>query len=92
MNSKILFSVMVLAASTPLQMASANDDGKALHDTKCLGCHDSHAYTRKDRTVKSLSALSKRVTICTKQAAKADWNDKQIQSVVDYLNTQYYKF
>jgi cytochrome c5 len=29
-------------------------EGKRLHDAKCIGCHDSGVYTRKDRTVRSL--------------------------------------
>lgn len=92
MKKKFLFLLLTLATTTPLQISHAKDMGKALHDTKCLGCHDSEAYTRKERTVKSLNGLSKRVNICTKQAAKANWDKGQIDSVVEFLNTRYYKF
>ena len=81
-----LFSLFTLQASY------ASETPKSLHDSKCLGCHDSEAYTRKDHTVKSLSGLSQRVQICTKQAAKADWSNKQMDSVTEFLNTNYYKF
>lgn len=92
MKKKFLFLLLTLTAFTPLQIAHAKDTGKALHDTKCLACHDSEAYTRKERIVKSLNGLSKRVTVCTKQAAKANWDKNQIDSVVEFLNTRYYKF
>lgn len=92
MKTKFLFLIITLTTTAPLQITYAKEMGKALHDTKCLGCHDSEAYTRKERIVKSLSALSKRVEICSKQAAKANWDGKQIESVVDYLDTSYYKF
>ena len=83
-----LFSIFTLQVNH----ASASEPAKSLHDSKCLGCHDSEAYTRKDHTVKSLSNLSQRVRVCTKQAAKADWTNKQMDSVTEYLNTTYYKF
>ena len=92
MKKKFLFLILTLAAFSPLQISYAKEMGKLLHDTKCLGCHDSDAYTRKERIVKSLSDLSRRVKICTKQAAKADWDNSQIESVVNYLDTSYYKF
>jgi len=92
MNKNLLFPLLILVASSQLQVVYAKETGKTLHDSKCLGCHDSEAYTRKDRIIKSLPALSQRVRICTKNAAKADWNDAQINSVVEYLDTRYYNF
>lgn len=92
MKNIILILLLAITSTLPLQAANAMETGKSLHDSKCLGCHDSEAYTRKDKIVKSLPALSQRVTVCTKQAAKADWNNSQIDSVVEYLNSRYYKF
>ena len=92
MTKKILFLFLTVSAFSHLQSLNAKEMGKPLHDTKCLACHDSEAYTRKDKIVKSLSSLSKRVRVCTKQAAKADWDDSQINSIVKFLNTSYYKF
>lgn len=84
----VIFALFVLL---PLN-ANAKKSAPELHESKCLGCHDSEAYTRKDHTVKSLSQLSKRVEICSKNAAKANWSKTQMQSVTEFLNTRYYKF
>ena len=94
MKNKLLLASLSLTLFSifTLQVSYASESAKNLHESKCLGCHDSEAYTRKDHTVKSLSNLSQRVKVCTKQAAKANWTNKQMDSVTEYLNTKYYKF
>jgi len=92
LKKKLLLVSLSLFSIFTLQVSYASESAKSLHDSKCLGCHDSEAYTRKDHIVKSLSNLSQRVKVCTKQAAKANWTNKQMDSVTEYLNTNYYKF
>jgi len=92
MKNKLIFSLLTIVTLLPLQIVNAKETGESLHETKCLGCHDSYAYTRKEKTVKSLESLSKRVKICAGQAAKANWNSTQINSVTSYLNNHFYKF
>ena len=70
----------------------AHHQGKNLHDQKCTNCHKDDVYSRKDRTVKNLSALKNQVNNCMKGAAKAEWTQPQTTSVVEYLNDRYYKF
>jgi len=74
----------------------ANDakhhQGKELHAKKCTSCHSDSVYSRKDRMVKTMSALEHQVNNCMKNAAKANWTPKQTSSVVSFLNTRYYKF
>lgn len=65
--------------------------GQALHDANCLKCHDSAVYTRGDRRVGSLAGLRKQVIRC-EQSLGLTWFDEQIDDVVHYLNTNYYKF
>lgn len=76
--------------------ANASDEehhaGKALHDEKCSTCHTDSVYTRKDKMVKTMSALEHQVNNCMKGAAKADWTKPQTTSVVEFLNDKYYKF
>jgi len=90
---KKLLCFVLLALS---MNAAANDEkfhqGKSLHDQKCNSCHQSEVYTRKDRNVKSMSALENQVSNCMKGAAKAEWTGPQTTSVIDYLNERYYKF
>ena len=69
-----------------------SESGEALHNKKCLTCHDNKVYTRKDRRVTSMPALTSQVNNCMKNAANANWTPKQTNSVVSFLNTRYYKF
>lgn len=71
--------------------------GKDLHDANCLSCHASLMggnpnliYTRSDRRVNSISALRSQVTRC-KTTVGVPWPEDQIEEVVEYLNTNFYK-
>ncbi len=83
-----LGSFMLIEASA---LAGENDIGKKLHESNCVKCHDTSVYTRKNKQTSSLAALKTRVSGCYKVAG-ANWTDKQLDSVVDYLNTSFYKF
>ena len=78
--------------------ATALAQGKQLHDNNCMQCHASltdgkpnSLYTRDKRGVKSLEGLHKRVANCA-IAAGVNWTPDQQKQVVDYLNSQFYKF
>lgn len=78
--------------------ATALAQGKQLHDNNCMQCHSSltsgqpnSLYTRADRGVKSLEGLNKRVANCA-IAADVNWTPDQQKQVVEYLNSQFYKF
>lgn len=89
--------VFILLSFTISNLAFAQEDpvlahGKKLHDDKCNACHTDSVYTREDRRVKSMNALSNQVNNCMKGPAKADWTVSETNSVIEYLNTRYYKF
>ena len=91
---KILIAVISLGLSST---AFAYEDpvlahGEKLHDDKCTNCHSSSVYTREDRRVKTLAALENQVSNCMKGPAKADWTVSETNSVIEYLNTRFYKF
>jgi mono/diheme cytochrome c family protein len=65
--------------------------GKKLHDAHCMSCHNTSVYTRKDRQIKSLSALGEQLNECT-HAAQVTLTDADQQNVIKYLNDQFYKF
>lgn len=78
--------------------ATALAQGKQLHDANCMQCHASltggqpnSIYSRADRGVKMLDGLEKRVANCA-IAADVNWTAAQQKQVVDYLNSQFYKF
>ncbi len=67
-------------------------NGEALHNKKCLTCHDDNVYSRKDRVIKSMPSLVNQVNNCMKNAAKAQWTPVETDSVITFLNKRYYKF
>jgi hypothetical protein len=66
-------------------------DGKRLHDAKCMGCHDTGIYTRKDRIVRSLDALKQQFESCSHMAGK-EFSAVETQNIIKYLNDQFYQF
>jgi hypothetical protein len=83
----ILLMPSAYAASLPGDSA----DGKRLHDTNCMGCHDTSVFTRKDRLVQSLDALKKQLASCT-HMAKKEFSASETQDLLKYLNDQFYHF
>jgi cytochrome c553 len=63
-----------------------------LHSEKCMSCHKTDVYTRKDRRVTTLPALKNQVENCMKGPAEANWSKTETDAVVDYLNQKFYKF
>jgi mono/diheme cytochrome c family protein len=71
--------------------------GKDLHDANCMSCHASlmggnpnKIYTRSDRRVNTIEGLRGQVNRC-KTTVGVPWPEDQIQDVVEYLNSTYYK-
>jgi len=65
--------------------------GEEAHNKYCHKCHTDEVYTREDHFVKSLDALKKQVVRC-KDANNIPWFDEDVDAVVQFLNTKYYKF
>lgn len=98
MNIKLTLSVtafFLYASQTALAANPAH--GKDLHDANCQSCHSSlmggnpdTIYTRADRRVSSIGGLKNQVTRC-KTTVGVSWPDDQVEDVVEYLNTTFYK-
>jgi mono/diheme cytochrome c family protein len=88
MKRLILLGVMV--AASPAVVADAAR-GKTLHDEHCMKCHDTGVYSRDNRFIKNSEALAKQVQRC-QLSAGAQWFDEDVNDVVEYLNTTFYKF
>jgi len=73
--------------------------GKQLHDENCISCHTTRTknadpntlYTRENRKVNNLNGLQAQVERCV-TVLNVEWFDDEIDSVVNYLNTDFYKF
>ena len=90
---RTLFTLVVFAVGISAHAALPGDSaqGKRLHDANCMGCHDTGVYARKDRRIQSVDGLHKQLNDCS-HAAKIKFVVDEQQSVVKYLNEQFYKF
>ncbi len=84
-----LIAVSVSAQATALPGNAA--DGKKLYDANCTSCHDDSVYTRKDRHVTSLQALTEQIGACGHMTG-ITLGKTQVDDLVKYLNQTYYKF
>jgi cytochrome c553 len=84
----LLLSIALLARPV---LSADSAQGKKLYDANCTKCHNTGVHTRRDRKIQSLAALNEQVTVCT-QAAQVKLSDAEQQSIVQYLNEQFYKF
>ena len=88
MKQAILF---VIAMTVSMVAWADVERGQQLHDEHCMKCHDDSVYTRDQRFVASREALVGQVKRCAKNT-DAQWSDKDINDVVEYLSAAYYKF
>lgn len=65
--------------------------GEQAHQNHCYKCHSDDIYTRENRIVKSIDALSKQVVRC-KDNIGIPWFDEDADAVVQFLNKKYYRF
>ena len=89
-----LLSIFAVLASPVLAVedsAASVANGKKLHQAKCFGCHDTRQYTRKNRIVHTYEDLHARVEFCD-SASNAGFSFDDLDDVVAYLNTEFYKF
>ena len=65
--------------------------GEKTHKNHCYKCHTDEVYTRENRFVKSIDALSKQVVRC-KDGNNVPWFEEDTDAVVQFLNKKYYRF
>ena len=87
---------VTLSVSCPA--AADSEESPPRYTQHCVACHAKMTggdgallYQRKDRMVRSISELEKRVRFC-QQSMKLDWNAVQQAEVVNYLNRLFYHF
>jgi len=82
---------ILMAAISQATAATDTEHGKNLVKAHCTSCHDAGMYTRKDHKVTTLNGLQNQVRRCETNL-ELKWFDDDIDAVINYLNTQYYKF
>jgi len=88
---KFLLSLLFTLTFSASVQAQDAENGKALHDSNCVRCHDSAVYTRPNKRVTSLPKLGKQVRFC-KDNIGLTWFDDEVDDVVTFLNKNYYHF
>lgn len=100
MNMHLPIAGLAITSLATVSAAWAGDaaQGKQLHDAHCTACHigmtggdGSILYTRKDRRVNDMQALQKQVKRC-EIAQGLTLLDEDVDDLVTYLNSTYYKF
>jgi mono/diheme cytochrome c family protein len=92
MKRALLISILLsVALLTQPALPGDGAQGKKVHDANCVGCHNTSVYTRRDRQIKSLAALNEQIAACS-HAGRITLTDDEQESVVRYLNEQFYKF
>ncbi len=97
----------VVAAGLGLALPAAADPfagadlaaGARMHDELCIACHvqrfggenGSAIYTRPDRRVRTASALTQQLTVCTTQLDLPLFPEDE-RHIAAYLNKHFYKF
>ncbi len=73
----------------------ANEEGRELHKESCITCHiiehDDTFYTRNNSRLHNHFELRHQVRNCV-SVFSIDWFPDEEKSVVDHLNSEYYKF
>jgi cytochrome c553 len=87
----VILTTTCLLAAGALPATAVADKGAELHAANCTSCHDDAVYKRKDRRVTSMDGLKKQVQRC-ELSLGLKWFDEDVDDVVAYLNSTYYKF
>jgi hypothetical protein len=87
----LVFCSYNVIADTDMNKEKQFEHGNKMHDEHCNKCHTDKVYTRDNRFVKTLDALSTQVTRC-KNNTGAPWFEEDTDAVVHFLNEKYYKF
>jgi hypothetical protein len=98
-TKRILNSIVFISAISVSSICVAEGDditdplahGEQAHQNHCYKCHSDDIYTRENRIVKSIDALSKQVVRC-KDNIGIPWFDEDADAVVQFLNKKYYRF
>jgi len=93
-----LLALVLSGLFTATAYAAETESAKSLHNANCRSCHTSimsgdpdSIYVREHRQVNSYPALQNQVNRCEMNTG-IRWPQNKIDSVVDYLNQQFYKF
>ena len=80
-----------LNASSTKTLTETASRGKLLYENHCMVCHTSVVHVREKRQADSISEIYSWVSRWSTER-KLEWQRTEIEAVVEYLNSRYYKF
>ncbi len=86
-----VISISNISCANESEMTDPLAHGEQAHQNHCYKCHTDDVYTRENRIVKSIDALSEQVVRC-KNGSNVPWFDEDSDAVVQFLNKKYYRF
>lgn len=96
--SMLLLTLFVSPAFATALLPGNAAKGKVALDAKCTACHvqmfggdGAKIFTRKDRKIHSVEGLMGQVKGCNAKTG-AHLSKDDVDNIVNYLNTTYYKF
>jgi len=87
----VSLAILLASGAYAAELPGDSADGERLHHSNCMSCHDTSIYTRKDRLIRSLDALKKRLGDCSRMANK-EFSAIETQNLIKYLNDRFYQF
>lgn len=84
------FAFALLVVATTDGRAQEPLPGQILHDTYCVGCHDSRVYTREGRLARDYREIRSEVRRW-QQNIGLKWDDTVIERVSRHLALKYYR-
>ena len=90
-TSLLIFITTGLATLSSSAFSIDVNHGKSLQQDNCMRCHDDGIYTREERRVTTLDALRQQVQRCETNL-DLTWFPEDVDAVIEYLNTSFYKF
>ena len=67
------------------------DRGRALYETRCLGCHGESVHSREKRAARDFASIRAWVARWN-DTLRAGWGSDEVDDVTAYLNATYYRY
>ena len=89
MRLYLLAFVALVAVTVDAHSEDANR-ARSLHDTHCIGCHDTKVYTRKNHLARDYAQVLEQTDRWQKNTS-LNWDAADVDAVAQYIAKRYYK-
>jgi mono/diheme cytochrome c family protein len=85
-----MLGLIAIGVAGLLQAADA-ERGRALYETRCVGCHETSVHGRARRTAADCAAVRAEVVRWNEHGG-GTWSSEEVDDVTLWLNERYYRF